>query len=433
LAVVYGRRRCGKSRLLQQLSSEGIVYYLADLSDQSLQRQSLATQLSVYLPGFDAATFSSWTALFDALNLRNPRYKGKPLTLIFDEFPYLVAESPDLPSIIQKNIDTGTQKTHIILCGSSQRVMRHLSEEHSAPLYGRAREIQKLRPLKAGWIQDALQLERENAISNFSVWGGIPRYWELAAEYSGLEEAIQDLVFNRDSILHNEPRQILLDDLRTETQPHSILALIGAGVHRISEIAARLQKPAMNLTKPLEILTELGLVKKEVPFGESSKKSKRTYYTIRDPFCRFWYRFVYPHLSLLEQEMYKPVFDKFKSTFSHHAGGIWEDLSRESVPFLSIGGYSWKPACRWWGKAVSGKEIELDVVAESIDGSAILLGEVKWGLFDPSVEMQRLRLLSEIMPFVGSKKLVYACWGASCNEHAEQNIFSAESVLAVLR
>ena len=434
LAVVYGRRRCGKSRLLQQLNADGIVYYLADQSDRTLQLKMLASQISGFLPGFDSGEYSSWEALLTALNGRNPLVRNKPLTLVLDEFPYLVTEYPALPSLLQKLIDTRALRTHLILSGSSQRMMKGLVFQESAPLYGRAREIIKIRPLKAGWITDALGVNDAEAIMSYAVWGGVPRYWELASEYGSHIEAIQELVLNRDAILHNEPRRLLTDDMRTDTQPHSLLAVIGSGVHRISEISARLQKPAMNLLRPLETLIDLGLVRRDIPFSELEKNTKRTLYVIADPFLRFWYTFVHPNLSALEQEIYGPVLTQWQNGKSQYLGGIWEDLARESVPHMTINGMRWKEARRYWGKNTAGIMTEIDIVAESIDGSAILLGEAKWGKTDVAHQLEKLLAAAPGLSFTKGKKVVTACWvGAESRLREQETCITPAKVLDVLR
>lgn len=438
LVVVYGRRRCGKSRLLQELSGEKTIYFLADQSDQALQREELAKAIGLKIPGFADARYASWNALFDSLNARNARIHDKPYTLILDEFPYCVAENPSLPSIIQKAIDTGTLQVHLLICGSSQRMMQGMVLDASAPLYGRACEIIKLRPLPAGWIVDAFKTHGQNAFEHFALWGGIPRYWELAAGYADQNAAIKELVLHRDGIIHNEPRRLLLDDMRTGTQSHSILSIIGSGVHRISEIAARLGKPAMNLHTPLEMLMDLGLVKKEICFGEPERNSKRTTYSIADPFLRFWYRFVFPNLSVLEQELYDQVISVWERDKQHHFGGVWEASARESVPRLAIGGKQWKLAQRFWGNGTDGTPMELDIVSESTDGSAILLGEAKWGTGASAADInsiqERLRSCAAQLKSAQGKEVVVACWIAGArNGGIERGVINAGMVMEVLR
>src|SRR6185295_248970 len=147
LVVIYGRRRCGKSRLvLEALRSLQSVYYVGDERNGALQRRSLATAVEFLVSGFGRVEYPDWEALLDRFWREAP--EGSILAL--DEFPYMVAASPELPSLIQKRIDAAPRRRiHVVLCGSSQRMMQGLVLDSSAPLYGRSREILRIAPLPA--------------------------------------------------------------------------------------------------------------------------------------------------------------------------------------------------------------------------------------------------------------------------------------------
>jgi len=407
LVVVYGRRRLGKTRLLRHVVRQNDVYFMADRSERSLQLHALAAEIDRIIPSFDQAEYATWQALFSTLNSRIENH----LCLVLDEFPYLVQSAPELPSVIQKVVDSPDNRISLVLCGSSQKMMQGYVLDSSAPLYGRANEIIKIRPLKATWAAKALELGGISAVEAYSVWGGVPRYWELAKRFPDLETAIKDLVFDRDGILHDEPFGLLLDDMRGVTQSHSLLFLIANGHHRLSKISSRLGKNASALTRPLANLIDLGYVKRELPFGESLKSTKRTLYKLNDPFLGFWYRFVQKNRSLLEQDLVDEVYAEFKNAFPRHVGGVWEELARESVSTSKIAGLVWKPAQRWWGKGRDGREIEIDLVAESFDGRHLLLGEAKWEKdSDLNVIKSKLKQNAENLTFTMGKKLIFAYW-----------------------
>ncbi|MBW2742710.1 MAG: hypothetical protein JRE64_28775 [Deltaproteobacteria bacterium] len=86
--------------------------------------------------------------------------------------------------------------------------------------------------LEPGWIKEALSLNHIEAVEAYSVWGGVPRYWELAKTYQNQEEACKEIVLDRDGVLHNEPMRLLLDDMRGASQPHSLLSLIANGPYK---------------------------------------------------------------------------------------------------------------------------------------------------------------------------------------------------------
>jgi len=362
------------------------------------------------LPGFDAVQYPDWQAL-----LARFWAEARPgSVLVLDEFPSMVAAARELPSVIQKILDlNATKRVHLVIAGSSQRMMHGLVLDQTAPLYGRTHEILEIGPLRAGWIQPALQLkDGVSAVESYSVWGGIPRYWELAATCPNLTRAVRDLVLSPLGVLHDEPAGLLLDDLRDTAQATSILSLVGGGCHRMSEIAARLEKPATSLSRPLQRLVDLGLVRRETPFGTSVRDTKRTAYRLGDPFLRFWFRFVGPNRSRLATRRLEPVEREVQAAFAHHVGSVWEDLARESVPSLGDK-REWGPASRWWGPGLDRRPMEIDVVAESADGDAVLVGEVRWSAIDVERVLAELRRKADNLPLAKGRRTVLAVWSKS--------------------
>jgi hypothetical protein len=239
----------------------------------------------------------------------------------------------------------------------------------------------------------------------------MPRYWELAAGCRDTLRAAAELVLDRNGVLHDEPQRLLLDDMRSAAQPHSLLSLIATGCHRLSELGGRLGKPAGGLSRPLENLIDLGYVRREVPFGEDAHSTKRTLYRVDDPFLAFWYRFVMPHRSALELGRISAVLPEVEAGFGAHVAGVWEHLCRLSTAFDPVDGVQWKPAQRWWGVALDGQRYEVDLVAESVDGRHVLLGEAKWSEeTDARAECARLRRLAPLLPSVRERTVHVACW-----------------------
>lgn len=374
LAVVYGRRRLGKSRLVREaLIDRPHVYYVGDARDAALQRAALAREVARVLPGFADVAYAEWAPLLERLWREAPR----GLVLALDELPEVVARSPELPSVLQKLVDGGGGPGLVVL-GSSQRMMQGLVLDASAALYGRASQILKLEPLPASWLGDALRLRSPVAIvEQHAAWGGVPRYWELARAHESLGDALETHVLDPLGVLHREPDRLLLDDLTEVARAASLLALVGRGCHRVSEIAARLGVPATSLTRPLGVLLELGYLRRDLPFGRSVRDTKRTLYRIDDPFLRTWYRFVEPNRSRLGAGMIDVVAAEVTRAWPQHVGEHWETMVREAVPRMTIAGRRWAPPSRWWGRDATGAALELDVVAAAVAGGRVLVGEAK--------------------------------------------------------
>jgi AAA+ ATPase superfamily predicted ATPase len=434
LGVLYGRRRCGKSRLLREVLPAGrSIYYVGDEREGPLQRAALAAEIARLLPGFDQVGYPDWEALF----ARFWQEARSGTVLALDELPALVASAREVPSLLQKLVDRYPERRiHLLLAGSSQRMMQGLVLDRTAPLFGRATEILKVSPLEVGWIQSALrQKDPAQAIEAYSVWGGTPRYWELAADHPDLETAVRELVLSPLGVLYDEPSRLLLDDLRDTAQAASILSLIGQGCHRASEIASRLGKPATSLSRPLRRLIEMDLVVREIPFGAATRGTKRTLYKIGDPFLRYWFRFVEPERSRLEARRIEAVEQRIAERFAHHAGEIWEELARASTSRLELFGRRWGPAGRWWGAGLDRRPLEIDLLAESDAGDALLVGEAKWASpRDPVSALDELERKAARLPIASGREVVTALWLKSpVRGSAGERVVTPRQVLEVIR
>jgi len=372
MVCVWGRRRLGKSRLLREAcAGRAAVFVVGDDRDAPLQRAAVAREIGRLLPGFDAVPYPTWDTLLE----RFWRDAPDGAVLVLDELPAMVARSPELPGVLQRLLDApGEDGRCLALCGSSQRMMHGLILDATAPLFGRAREVLRIEPLAPRWLGEALGLaDPGDVLRRYAIFGGVPRYWELMAPFADLEAAVAELVLDPLGVLHDEPERLLLDDLRETARAASVLALIGQGCSRLSEIAGRIGQPATSMTRPLDRLVSLGLVAREVPFGAAPKDSKRSSYRIADPLLAFWYRFVDPNRSLLDAGAVDAVAEEVWRTFPAHLGHAWESLVRWRIPRASVLGGRWRNASRWWGNGTDGRPLELDAVAESVDRSGTVL------------------------------------------------------------
>jgi len=233
--VVYGRRRIGKSTLIKKVLSDNDVYYMADQTERPHQIELLAKEIGLRFEGFERVIYPDWEALFEGLNYRTT----EQFTLCLDEFPYLAKSSPELPSLLQKMIDAKALKYNLIICGSSQQLMQGLALESTSPLYGRANQVLKISPIGIQYLHELLEGSYTETIEEYSVWGGVPRYWEIRLQSNSLKEAITYNLLNAQGTLYEEPYRLFIDDMRDIVQASTLLSLIGNGANRISEIAAK--------------------------------------------------------------------------------------------------------------------------------------------------------------------------------------------------
>ena len=401
--VVYGRRRIGKSTLIKKVMdfSRGDIYFLADKTSEPSQRQLFSTTIDMTIEGFSSANYPTWESLLLSLN----RSVDHRITVCLDEFPYLVKSCPALPSILQKLLDDKKLKFDLIICGSSQQMMQGFVLDSKEPLYGRADEIIKMKPIAPAFVSEALRCDAAQAVREYAVWGGVPRYWELRENYDSLYDAIEHLLLTSEGTLYDEPSKLLYDEMRDTVQASSILSFIGNGANKLSEIAARAEKQATDITPHLSRLRELGFINKEIPFGESEKKSKKGLYHISDPLLRFHYRYVIPYRSLIELGNSQAVLTVFKNAENDYVSRAWEELCRNHISAYGMDGIIYQMASRWWGSYYNEEKqqylpVELDVVAESFDGKHLFIGECKWQEhIDAMEELSRLQTIAKGLPF----------------------------------
>lgn len=399
LLVVSGRRRVGKTRLLLEwVKQHGGLYFVADESTPALQRRYLAEAVARRLPGFADVDYRDWRSLFSrlALEAKRVRFRGP---IVLDELPYLVAASPELPSVLQQWIDHDARESRLVvaLAGSSQRMMQGLVLDAGAPLYGRARAVLSVEPLAPQWLTKGFPgLSSFERLLAWTAWGGVPRYWELASSLRGpMVQRVDALVLDPMGPLHLEPDRLLLEETPSAAELRPLLDAIGSGAHRASEIGGRIGRPTTSLSRALERLQGLGLVTREVPFGVAARDTKRSLYRLVDPFLRLWFRVVAPHRGALALAPAKERLRLLDSHLPVLIATAFEELARRAVPILG----DWAPAGRWW----QGSSSEWDVVSRSSDGR-LLVGEAKaWRrpATATAVRAEVQRLLARPLPEVG--------------------------------
>ena len=381
-AVIWGRRRVGKTRLLVEWSQrhDGL-YAAADRSAPPVQRRYLAAAVARRFPGFADVEYPDWRSFLLRLAAESGRsaWSGP---FVLDELPYLIAADPTLTGVLQTWIDGAPGRPTVVVSGSSQRMMHGAVLDAAAPLYGRAREAFAVRPLKPGHLAEFLpRAGARDLAALYTLWGGMPRYWELAERFGpDADRAVDTLVLDPAGPLHLEPDRLLMEEVPPATALRPLLDVIGAGAHRVSEIAGRLGRPAPSLARPLATLGEMGLVRRETPFGSDPRSGRRSLYRIDDPFLRLWFRVVAPHRTALAEAPRETRLEYWHRHRPQLEALAWEELCRMAVPFLhrtdcTLGQLGpWEPAQRYW----RGNEPELDVVARSVDGRRLLVGEAKW-------------------------------------------------------
>jgi AAA+ ATPase superfamily predicted ATPase len=391
LRILYGRRRVGKSALLDEFArgKRHILYQAVEgtVADQlrDLTNSILASHDD---PVLRAAPLPNWEA---ALAYLAQLATSGPLLVIFDEYQYVAEADPTLASRLQRwwSRQAASLPIYLILCGSYVRFFVH--NVLTGPAYGRNTGALQLQPLG---YRDAARFfpswPPEDRLRAYAIFGGVPHYLLQVEPDRSLAWNIQQQVLCRGAVLYQDAELLVREELREPRVYFSILRAIAGGATRLSQIADQVQGSGGggSLSSYVATLQELGLTEYRRPvFGEGSR---RGIWTIADPYLRFWFRFVLPNQARLEhggsvervyQTVVAPALDHFvsKPTF--------EDVCRAWVlDRLNRGAWSGVDrVSAWWGPVPDPRpgqprrqsEAEIDLVAAA--GSRVILaGEAKW-------------------------------------------------------
>ncbi len=382
LFILYGRRRVGKTELLQAFCrGKAGLFFIATMSSDRDQLASFSQQVYSLLHGSASEQFSypTWESALDALK----EIPGRPV-IVIDEFTYLIDGNKAFPSILQKAWDASLRHTRLmlILCGSYIGMMETEVLGYRAPLYGRRTGSWLLEPLTLRIVPAFYP--RYSSIENMEAWavlGGMPYYLAAFSDSKDIFTNIRDQILDRSGLLFAEPRLLLLEELREPRNYFSILRAIAGGRRRLSEIVTGAGVGDSSATsRYLDILQQMRLVVRQVPVTESQpEKSKKGLYQIKDAFLRFWFRYVHPYQNSLDLGLADTVLRQtIQPTFGQYVSFAFEEAAIEFVAFQAQNsGLAFLPERigRWWAP-----DQEIDLVAINSTERQILTGECKWSI-----------------------------------------------------
>lgn len=304
LFVLYGRRRVGKTELLQQLCrGQRSVYFLAaQVRDKdNLKAFQAALREGLDDPLIDTVEFPDWAA---ALGFAAERAGAQRLVVVLDEFPYLCEGNRGLPSLIQKFWDQRGKRSSLmlVLCGSQVSFMEREVLAERSPLFGRRTGQRRLEPLTP---RESLAFfprwSLRDRLVAYGILGGMPAYLRRFEDRGSLADNLLREVLRPEGYLFDEVQFLLRNELQSTFTYNSILAAVARGSERVGDIALSVGVDSTTANKYLHVLRELRLVEREIPLTDPDPlRSRRGTYRIADRFIAFHFRHVQPHLSLIE-------------------------------------------------------------------------------------------------------------------------------------
>ncbi len=373
LVLLYGRRRIGKTFLLQRFTAgRRAIFYQATRRAQADELRSFTAECEAVVgalpPGY---AFPSWEA---ALEYLDAHAGPERLAVILDEFPYLCESTEGLASVIQRWWDRRGRASRImlVLCGSAQTFMADL-DAGSAPLHQRSTKKIVLGPLSYREAAEFVpSLDPADRARVFGIVGGTPLYLREWRAGRSVRENLLALFGDPGGLLVDSAPLALHTDLGDATAAYRALAAIANGATKRNDI---LQKARITNERVLTRLEELRLVAKRVPITEGAK-SRRGVFALTDPYFQLWFRFIEPHRAAIDRGFGDQLVDDvILPGLDDHMGSVFEGLGRSfAAQLVARGELRALDIGSWW--STDGRH-EIDIVGMGTKVPAFI-GTVKW-------------------------------------------------------
>lgn len=379
--VIYGRRRVGKTAIINEfVKDKDVIYFTGVESNAKQNLQNLSQSIMNSEQGLPIS--SEFPTFQSALEFVFQKSIEKRIVLVIDEYPYVAKSSKSLASTLQLLIDRykGKSKLFLILCGSSMSYMEDHVLAYKAPLYGRRTAQIKVQPFDffeaCKYYKNFSDTDKALA---YGIVGGTPQYLLQLNDRISLKDNIKNIYLNPSSFLFEEPTNLLKQEVREPAIYNAIITAIATGASKLSEIATKVGEETSVCATYIRNLISLEIIKKEAPFGENT--SRKTVYSLEDNMFRFWYRFVAGNTSIIARGADEIAYRRIEPYLSDYMGAVFEEISKQYLWQLLLNGecpVNFRDIGRWWGtNPKTHKQEEIDIMGIQ-DKDTALFAECKW-------------------------------------------------------
>ncbi len=342
ILVVYGRRRVGKTELIEHTLNQRNLLKLEGVEEGNTQAQMyrLLYQLARALNDdyISRLQFKTWLELFDFIASKISLGKW---TLYLEELQWLAEYKNELVSDLKYVWDNRLRHNPdllLVLCGSSPSFMRN-QVVHSKALYNRSIYEINLGEFSLKETQEFLgnRSHREVMDAYLSV-GGIPEYLKRLKKHSSVQIGICEESFRKDSYFSNEKSRIFISSFATNVHYQEIVDYLSqVKFASKKELEKSLHvKGGGNLTDVLRDLEMCGFIERYQPY-QTEGISNLVRYCIADNYLRFYFKFIAPFSDRIHQGDYNhnPLHALNKESYQKWLGLSFERFCRKQAQVIA--------------------------------------------------------------------------------------------------
>lgn len=434
MMVLYGRRRIGKTTLLNAFSKDKNPLFYTGIESKDTENitEFGNAVFSFFNQDAPQIRFSSYSDILTYITSSARANPGQRLVIILDEYPYMAENDEQLNSVLQREIDQAWNQMNImlILCGSSITFMENKVLGEKSPLFGRRTGQIDLLPMD--YLTSALfvpDYSAEEKAIVYGVTGGIPKYLSVFDPKVALEKNIIDHFFMTAGYFYEEPKNLLRQEFRDVPLYFAIMNAIGGGSTQLNEIAAKTGFEPPKVSQALKKMEAVRLVRRDVPIL-NKKNRKLVQYTLADNMFRFWFRFVSRGTAAIERNFGQQYYQTMVVPNLHdYMELVFENICQEYTFRQGMqgkfGGFL-TDVGKWRGNdPVKRCPADIDVVGIDAQQKTAVIGECKFrnahfNQKELEVFLDRARLIT---PYRVVRFLIFSLGGVSewVMEHIAEN------------
>ncbi|OYT53112.1 MAG: hypothetical protein B6U72_06840 [Candidatus Altiarchaeales archaeon ex4484_2] len=391
LTVIYGRRRIGKTELiLSATENRKRIYYLA-VGERNLER--FYQHCLRHLPEVSRLRMD-WETLFEFL-------KNNVEVIIIDEFQNLIREDENILHILQSITDSTLRDSQIkmFLLGSSVSMMTSKVLSYRSPLYGRRTGSMELKAIPFFELNKFFPgYGIKELIEIYGLADGIPLY--LIKIDKRFWPWLREEITRGRSFLRDEVDFIMRYEFEDVSTYKLILEAIAHGKTRVNEIKDFMNVRRTDISPYLRNLLEVRMIQRTIPVTEKTTSRKGRYY-LSDNFLKFWFRYIYPNMSAIEEGIYD--IKQIKADYNSYLGPVFENVARQFLIKERKNIFDFNQIGRWWHK-----DNEIDLIALNEQTKKALFCECKWKEnINPGKILNELRIKSGDFRWHNSERTEY--------------------------